>query len=295
MMKYLFFFFITCSVLAQNTNTPTPTFTKTATNTPTNTPTKTPTKTMTNTATVTPTVTYNWVYQNNIWRNGSTGQIYYGYPPGVRTFTPTPTPTNTPTITNTPVITNTPTITPTPFGNVSVILNGKSLAAGTSAPSTVSGSTCTVTHTSHGYAQNDIVVMSGGTSAGSIGDFNQLHVITSVATNTYTFTTTASTGSITGSPVEIAWFDGTRSKNPTLINDIDRASAGTFTYKLLNTQSNLYYGYYITGSYSSDGLVTAVKSQSTTQFLGNMYQVNTSSGAAIDPQVTWIIMLWGVI
>lgn len=40
-----------------------------------------------------------WVWQNNTWKNGSTGQLYYGgpatYPPGVNTFTPTATPYST--------------------------------------------------------------------------------------------------------------------------------------------------------------------------------------------------------
>lgn len=73
----------------------------------------------TNSLAFSPTPTPNWVLQGNIWRNGATGQIYYGaYPSGVNTFTPTPTPTFTRTFTPTftPTFTNTPTVTPTPTG-----------------------------------------------------------------------------------------------------------------------------------------------------------------------------------
>lgn len=61
-----------------------------------------------------------WVKQNNIWTKSNTGEVYYGaYPPGVNTFTVTPTPTI-----NSNVIIGTPTATPTvaacgtPVGNV---------------------------------------------------------------------------------------------------------------------------------------------------------------------------------
>ncbi|MDE2103272.1 MAG: hypothetical protein KGL39_38860 [Patescibacteria group bacterium] len=134
-----------------------------------------------------------------------------------------------------------------------IVLIGKSLGAGTSVTASVAAGVATVTHNAHGYANGDVIVLAGGTSAGSIGDFNQLHVITGVATNTYTFSTTASAGAITGSPVEMFWFNGTRCINPTKIKNVTRSGTGVYVFTFLNTQTDIFYGIFPGLAYTSAG------------------------------------------
>ena len=135
-----------------------------------------------------------------------------------------------------------------------VTLIGKSLGSGTSVTASVSAGVATVNHTAHGYSTGDVIVMAGGTSGGSIGDFNQLHVITGTATNSYTFNTTAATGSITGSPVETFWFKGSRCNNPTKISNVTRQGQGQYTFIFTNTQNDAWYG--VNYSAGSSGTVT---------------------------------------
>jgi len=131
-----------------------------------------------------------------------------------------------------------------PTTAVNVQLVGKSLAAGTAVTASVSGGVATVVHSGHTYVVGDVVVMAGGTSSGGIGDFNSLKVITSSnqGGGTYTFNTTAGNGSITGSPVEMFWFKGTRSWNVTKLSNITRSATGFVTVALTNTQPDGYYG-----------------------------------------------------
>lgn len=175
-----------------------------------------------------------------------------------------------------------------------VVLTGKSLGAGTSVSATISGGVATVTHTTHGYTSGDVVVMTGATSSGSLGDFNQLHIITVTGSDTYTFTTTA-TGTIS-TPSELWWFKGTRCLNPTLIKDIDRSAAGLFTFTFLNTQSDIYYGI-IYGAVNDDSGAIIVESQSNLPPLttGFKIRVTTDGGGDLDPSQYFNINLVGII
>lgn len=169
-----------------------------------------------------------------------------------------------------------------------VVLTGKSLGAGTSVTATVSGGVATVTHTTHGYTSGDIIVPSGATSSGSIGDFNQLHVITVTNSNTYTFTTTA-TGTIS-TPVELFWFSGTRSLNPTLIKDVDRSGGGFVKITFTNTQTDLYYGASgLGGSSAVANLFTATDNSNpaTTTTFGFLF---ADSGGTGHDALTWLTM-----
>jgi hypothetical protein len=218
-----------------------------------------------------------WVLQNNIWYNTTTGStLYLGvgtYPPGVSTFTPTAsaTPSSTPTNTFTP--------------NPNVILIGKSLGAGTAVTPTptIVSNVLTVYHASHGYSQGDALVLAGATaSATPEAGINAMVTITGVTTNTYTIPV-AGTGAVAGTLKEIFWFSGANSLNVSKISNITRASAGTYTVVLTNTQPNGFYGPlswigYVSGtnliSYSNNAVVP-----STTQF--GIIFATTSTG--IDP------------
>lgn len=177
--------------------------------------------------------------------------------------------------------------------NVNVI--GKSLGTGVSVTATVSAGVATVTHTAHGYASNDVIVMIGATSSGTIGDFNQLHVITVTGVNAYTFTTTA-TGTIS-TPVESLWFSGARSLNPTLIKNISRTGVGAYTLTTTNTQNDSLWVFNVFG---------AVGGGASLQFCGingNAGGVTTtqcflqfsSNAASQDPTIYLVISLIGVV
>lgn len=94
-----------------------------------------------------------WVLQTRVWHNTGTGQNYYGsFPPGVATFTPTPTPTNT----FTPTATNTPVNTPTPD-----ILSGS--VTWTNAKTPVA-----ITNTNFSTSSKIVVMANQAVTAGSI-------------------------------------------------------------------------------------------------------------------------------
>jgi hypothetical protein len=171
-------------------------------------------------------------------------------------------------------------------------LIGKSLGSGTSVAITISGSTATVTHNTHGYAINDIIVIAGSTAA-TIGNLNQLHAILSTTTNTYTFTTTAS-GSVT-SPKESFWFSGTRSLNPTLVQNVTRASTGNVVTTFLSTQSDAFYGIYAFGQTSGSNLYVSGLSGTlvTTTACGFLFQ--NVGGASTDPTAYLILQFMGII
>ncbi|MGI0060024.1 MAG: hypothetical protein ACREBJ_09680, partial [Nitrosotalea sp.] len=176
-----------------------------------------------------------------------------------------------------------------------VVLIGKSLGGGTARTTTIVNGTASVTHTAHGYQVGDILVYAGATSAGSIGDFNQLHIITNVLTaDAYQFKTTASTGAITGSPKELFWFKGTRSLNPMLIKNITRSAAGQYLVIFANTQPDIFWETLIYGTYSSNSMAVGIHSQTTSQFNCDFYQLNTASNPAIDPSIMMQITLAGI-
>lgn len=122
-----------------------------------------------------------------------------------------------------------------------VQLIGKNLGAGTAVAITIVAGTATVTHTTHGYASGDIVVIAGATSSVSLGDLNQIHSISNITTNTYDFTTTG-TGTIS-TPKESFWFNGLRSFGISLIKNLVRASTGLYAITWVNTQADIYYKY----------------------------------------------------
>ena len=184
------------------------------------------------------------------------------FPAATTTSTPTNTPTATPTSTNFVFVSNsavtyngpyangfgptfTPTNTFTPVPGVdsrlipSCVLSGKSLSAGLAEATTISSNVATITHTSHGYAAGDIIVMTGTPTGG--GTFNLLYVIQSATTNTYTINTSGLSNGPVTTATEMYWFSGTRSFAPTLIKNITRNSAGDYTCTFTNTQTDSFY------------------------------------------------------
>lgn len=139
-----------------------------------------------------------------------------------------------------------PTWTPVPQAATqaipNVVLNGKSLGAGTPVPTIViAAGVATVTDTSNGYSVGDVVVVAAATpNSGVIGDLNGLHVITGQSTNFISFNTTC-TGTAATSGTKMFWFSGVNSLNPTLIKNITRTAAGTYPIFWTNTQPNSFY------------------------------------------------------
>jgi hypothetical protein len=126
----------------------------------------------------------------------------------------------------------------TMFELPNVVLIGKCLYGGVGVAITLSGMLATVTQASHGYNTGDVVVISGATGQTGV---NALWVITNTGINTYTFVTSL-TGSVTGSPVSMFWFNGALALNPTKISNIVHFSIGSYTFTLANTQTSAFYG-----------------------------------------------------
>lgn len=163
-----------------------------------------------------------------------------------------------------------------------VALIGKSLGGGTTVTATISAGVATITHTSHGYAVGDIVVMSGNTS-GSAGDFNQLHIITGVTTNTYTFTTTGT--AVSGTILEQWWFSGTRSLGVALVKNVVRSGSATglFIVTFTNTQPDIYYGYRAWGNISGNLSLHALSNGNTMSTTQCEFFFTGETGTQHDP------------
>lgn len=116
-----------------------------------------------------------------------------------------------------------------------VVLSGTIISNSVSA--VISNGLCTITHTNHGYSENDAIVLTGSATTGTFAGF---YIIFSVTANTYSFYTSA-TGTVS-SPVETFWFSGNRGLGFNLISNVSTISTGIYNVDFENTQSDKYYG-----------------------------------------------------
>jgi hypothetical protein len=162
----------------------------------------------------------------------------------------------------------------------SCYLVGKSFGAGTAVAITITSGALTVTHSGHGYSVGDIVIVAGATAA-TIGNLNQLHTILAVpSANTYTFNTTAS-GAVTA-PKELFWFPVSRCYQPTLITNITRASAGSYSVSFLSGQADTNYSYFGNGTDGTLAMSLANGNAAPTT-TGFSFKYGNFSGTAGDP------------
>jgi hypothetical protein len=171
------------------------------------------------------------------------------------------------------------------------VLIGKSLGTGLTEATTVSSNVATVTHASHGYAVNDLIVTTGTGTGGN--DFAALYVIQSVTTNTYTVNFTASNGPVT-SATEKFWFSGTRSLNPAKVKNVVRSSLGKYQIVFTSTQADAYYGALASGGSSTNQVFVsddAVVASSNTQW---NVDFETNAGTFADANNVLRLFLSGI-
>lgn len=145
-----------------------------------------------------------------------------------------------------------------PSNTPNVIMIGRSVGVNQTSAITRSGNTATYTRTAHGLSTGDWVQIKAATQT----DYNIWAQITVTDADHFTYTvannpTTPSTGTS-----NISWMaKGSRSIGMSLISDVTRTAAGRFTWTLLNTQADAFYGIFTgnaSGTSVSASMVTSM-------------------------------------